>query len=290
MVGCAGVQNYVAQRKDSRAEKSNFSPSLCKCYLLSSQFYRLYLLSTGSCFHLVGNLRFDSLKRMNSIIVIPTFNERDNIRPLVEEIFKVSPDIHILIVDDNSPDGTGKIADALSKEYARIRVLHRGKKEGLGRAYIAGLKEALKMNPDYLIQMDADFSHQPAYIPLLLQEIKDCDIVSGSRFLSGRRPSNVSRLSVLANYYVKWLTRLKVSDTLGGFKCFRRNVIEKIGLGRFISHGFIFQAEFLYRAQKKGFSIHEIPILFTPRKSGLSKKSKNVIMEAFFKTILLRIH
>lgn len=147
----------------------------------------------------------------------------------------------------------------------------------------------MKMEPDYIIQMDADFSHQPAYIPLFLQEIKHYDVVNGSRFLNHRKPSNVSRLSVLANYYVKWMTGLKVSDTLGGFKCFRRNVIEKICLGRLIAHGFIFQAEFLYLAQNKGFSIHEIPILFAPRKSGLSKKSRGVIIEAFFKTILLGV-
>lgn len=227
---------------------------------------------------------------ISTIIVIPTYNEKDNIVLLVKETFRVAPTVHILIVDDNSPDGTGKIADQLSKEYDHVSVFHRKKKDGLGKAYIAGFKEALKMNPDYIIQIDADFSHQPAYIPTFLQEIKKCDIVSGSRFLNVSRPGNVSRLSVLANYYVKRLTGIKVSDTLGGFKCFRRKVIEQIGLDRFISRGFIFQAEFLYQAQKKGFSMHEIPILFAPRKSGLSKKSKGVIMEAFFKTLLFGIH
>jgi len=227
---------------------------------------------------------------MNAIIVIPTYNEKDNIRPLVEEIFKVAPDLKVLIVDDNSPDGTGKIADELNKRYSQVNVLHREKKEGLGRAYIAGFKEALKMNPDYILQMDADFSHHPKYIPVFLKEIANCDIVLGSRFLNGkgRRPPNVSAFSLWANCYVKLILGLKVTDSLGGFKCFRRRVIEEMGLDKFISQGFIFQAEFLYRALKKGFSIREIPIIFYFRKSGISKKTKEIILEAVFKTLLFR--
>ena len=227
---------------------------------------------------------------MNTIIVIPTYNEKDNIQPLVEEIFGILPGIKILIVDDNSPDGTGEIADELSKRYSQVRVLHRAKKEGLGKAYIAGFKEALNMNPDYIIQMDADLSHNPKYIPLLLKEIANCDLVSGSRFLNSnrRRPINVSILSLWANRYVKWLLGLRITDTLGGFKCFRRKVIEEIELDKFISKGFIFQAEFLYRVLRKSFSVREIPIVFYSRKSGLSKKSKNIVLEAFFKTLLLK--
>lgn len=228
---------------------------------------------------------------MNTIIVIPTYNEKDNIQPLVEEIFDILPEIKILIVDDSSPDGTGKIADELSKRYKQVKVLHRKKKEGLGQAYIAGFKEALKMEPDYIIQMDGDFSHNPKYIPLLLKEITNCDLVSGSRFLNSNRlrPINVSILSLWANRYVKWLLGLKITDSLGGFKCFRRKVVEEIGLDNFISSGFIFQTEFLYRALRKGFKIKEIPIIFYARKSGKSKKSKMILLEAFFKVILLKL-
>jgi len=227
---------------------------------------------------------------MNAIIVIPTYNEKDNIRPLVEEIFKVVPDIKILIVDDNSPDGTGKIADELSKRYGQVKVLHREKNEGLGRAYIAGFKEALKMNPDYILQMDADFSHHPKYIPLFLKENANCDIVLGSRFLNVKgHPLSISALSLWANRYVKLILGLKVTDSLGGFKCFRRRVIEDIDLDKFMSRGFIFQAELSYRAFKNNCLFREIPIMFYSRKSGFSKKSKRIILEAFFKTLLFRL-
>ena len=227
---------------------------------------------------------------MKTVIVIPTYNEKDNIVPLAEEIFKVAPDINILFVDDNSPDGTGRILDNLSQKYTQLKVLHREKKEGLGRAYIAGFKEALKMNADYILQMDADFSHNPEYIPLFLKEIADSDIVLGSRFLNKEeRPVNVASFSVWANRYVKFTLGLKTTDPLGGFKCFRREVVEKIELDRFISKGFIFQVEFLYRALEKEFLIREFPIIFYSRNSGLSKKTIGVIAEAFFKTIFFLI-
>jgi dolichol-phosphate mannosyltransferase len=226
---------------------------------------------------------------MNAIIVIPTYNEKDNIQPLVKEIFKAAPDIRILIIDDNSPDGTGRVADELSKEYKQIKVLHREKKEGLGRAYLAGFKEALKMNPDYILQMDADFSHDPKYIPLFLKEIASFDIVLGSRFLNTKRPPRVSSFSCWASSYVRWITGMKFTDCLGGFKGYRRNVLRALELDKFISTGFIFQAEFLYRAFKKRFSIREIPIVFYPRKSGLSKRSKRIILEALFKILLFRL-
>lgn len=228
---------------------------------------------------------------MNTIIVIPTYNEKDNIQPLLEEIFGILPEIKILIVDDNSPDRTGEIADEISRKYGQVKVLHRARKEGLAKAYIAGFKEALKMNLDYIIQMDADLSHNPKYIPLLLKEIVNYDLVSGSRFLNSnrRRPINVSILSLWANRYVKWLLGLRITDTLGGFKCFRRRVIEEIELDKFISKGFIFQAEFIYRTLRRGFTINEIPIIFYSRHSGKSKKSKMILLEASFKIILLRL-
>ena len=226
---------------------------------------------------------------MDALVIIPTYNEKDNLQLLVEEIFKFVPDIKILVVDDNSPDGTGKVADELSKKYPQIKVLHREKKDGLGKAYIAGFKEALKMNPDYILQMDADFSHRPKYIPQFLKEIANCDILLGSRFLNVKgHPLSVSTLSLWANRYVKLILGLKVTDSLGGFKCFRRKIIGEIDLNKFISRGFIFQTEFLYRSLKKGFSFHEIPIVFYPRRNGISKKSKAIIWEAFFKVLLFR--
>lgn len=226
---------------------------------------------------------------MNSIIVIPTYNEKDNIQPLVEEILKIVPEIKILIVDDNSPDGTGRVADELAKTYSRVKVLHREKKEGLGRAYIAGFKEALKTDAEYILQMDADFSHHPKYIPLFLKEIGNCDLVLGSRFLEGnKRPLNVHTLSIYASRYARWILGLKITDWLGGFKCFRRRVLEEIRLEEFISKGFIFQTEFIYCAFKKGFHIKEIPIIFNQRKSGKTKKSKKIILEAIFKVLMLR--
>jgi len=227
---------------------------------------------------------------MDSVIVIPTYNEKNNIRPLVEDIFRVAPTVKILIVDDNSPDGTGKVADELANQYTQVAILHRERKEGLGKAYIAGFKEALKINPDYIIQMDADFSHSPKYIPQLLREIKSYDLVLGSRFINGeRRPPHVSIMSVWANKYARWILGLKISDCLGGFKCCRKEVLKSIGLDKFTSTGFVFQTEFIYKAYKKGFTIKEIPINFYKRKSGRTKKSIKIILEAFFKILLLRL-
>ncbi len=227
---------------------------------------------------------------MNLVIVIPTYNEKDNIRPLAEDILKIVPQTRILLVDDNSPDGTGEAADALAKQNPQVSVLHRENKEGLGKAYIAGFKEALKMNPDYIIQMDADFSHNPKYIPQFLREIKNYDLVLGSRFMNGeKRPAHVSIMSMWANRYARWILGLKISDCLGGFKCCRKEALKSIELDKFTSTGFVFQTEFIYKAYKRGFTIKEIPINFYKRKSGRTKKSIKIILEAFFKIMLLRL-
>jgi dolichol-phosphate mannosyltransferase len=227
---------------------------------------------------------------MNLVIVIPTYNEKDNIQPLVKQIFEIVPEAKILIVDDNSPDGTGRVADELADKYSQLCVLHRVKKEGLGKAYIAGFKEALKMNADYIIQMDADFSHDPRYIPELLEKIQTCDLVIGSRFMDkSKRPANISNLSILANQYSRLVLGLRISDPLGGFKCFKQILLEEIDLDKFISDGFIFQAEFIYRAFKKGSAIKETAIRFNKRKTGKTKKSIKIILEAFFKVIMLRL-
>lgn len=227
---------------------------------------------------------------MNTVLVIPTYNEKDNIQALVEEILNILPEIKILIVDDDSPDGTGKIAERLHQQYEQVRVLHRARKEGLGKAYIAGFIEALKMNPDYILQMDADFSHSPEIIQLFLQEIPQYDLVLGSRFLDKRKqPPNVSLLSICSGWFAKHILGLQVSDCLGGFKCFRKTLLERVRLEKFISKGFVFQAEFVFRAIQQGARIKEIPIVFYPRKSGKTKKSYKILIEAFFKILIMRI-
>lgn len=225
---------------------------------------------------------------MTSIIVIPTYNERDNIYPLTKQIMNVGKDIRILFIDDNSPDGTGQIAEDLAKSYDQIHVIHRRKKLGLGTAYVAGFKYALEQGVDYVIQMDADLQHDPEYIPFLLEKIRDFDLVVASRYLI-RTPGHLSLrvlASILANRYVQLLTGLHVSDCLSGFKCFRKELLEDIDLDKFISKGFIFQADFLYRAYKKGYKIEEIPIRLCPRRSGRSKLSMRIVLEMVLKVPL----
>ncbi|MFA6217653.1 MAG: polyprenol monophosphomannose synthase [Candidatus Omnitrophota bacterium] len=226
---------------------------------------------------------------MKTVIVIPTYNEKDNISPLSERIFSLLPQAHILFVDDNSPDATGAVADKLAGNNPRIKVLHRQRKSGLGKAYIAGFQEALRLNADYIIQMDADFSHDPRYLPEFISEIAQADIVIGTRYhRSKRNPSHITFLSYCANAYTRFVLNLPLSDSLGGFKCFKRKLLEEIRLDTFISSGFVFQAEFMYRAYKAGFKIKEIPIDFYQRRSGETKKTANIIAEAFFKVPLIR--
>ncbi|MCM8782834.1 MAG: polyprenol monophosphomannose synthase [Candidatus Omnitrophica bacterium] len=225
---------------------------------------------------------------MKLTIVIPTYNERENLKPLIEEILKVIPLANIFIVDDNSPDGTGKIAEKLTKLYSQIKILHRPKKEGIGKAYIFAFKEILKTNTEYILQMDADFSHPPKYIPQMIKELENYDIVLCSRYLN-KKNIKLSIFSFLANQFVRLILGPKISDPLGGFKCFKRKVIESIEIDRFISYGFIFQAEFIYKAIKKNFKTKELPFLFSPRRAGKSKKTTKTILEAFIKIWLLKL-
>lgn len=226
------------------------------------------------------------------MVVIPTYNERDNIAPLVERIQSIGNGIHILFVDDNSPDGTGQLANELSQRCNGISVIHRQKKLGLGTAYVEGFKFALERGYDYVIQMDADFSHDPKYIPTFMEKIKEYDLVLGSRYCNGISVVNWSLfrliLSFLACKYVKVITGLPFYDCLSGFKCFRKEVLEDINLDKVISDGYVFQMEMLYRAYKKGYRISEIPIIFVDRGFGRSKMSRRVIFEAFYKVPLLR--
>ena len=228
-----------------------------------------------------------------ALVIIPTYNEKENIREIIPEILKKDPSINVLIVDDNSPDGTGKIADELANENSRIKVLHREKKAGLGTAYKTGFKYALENGYDHIFEMDADFSHDPKYIPHFLEAVEEVDLVLGSRYISGVNVINwpMSRLllSYYANVYTRWVTGLPVKDATGGFKCFRREVLEKIDLDKVQSEGYSFQIEMSFRAWKKGFKIKEIPIVFEDRRVGQSKMSKKIVREAIWRVWKLRI-
>lgn len=230
---------------------------------------------------------------MESLVVVPTYNERDNIERLVGTLLALPLDLHVLIVDDNSPDGTGKIADGLAETDARVHVLHRPDKLGLGGAYIKGFTWALaETDARYIFEMDADFSHDPAAIPRFIEEIADADLVIGSRYIEGVTVVNwpLSRLilSVSANIYTRIVTGLPVHDATGGFKCFRREVLSALPLDRIRSDGYSFQIEMNYHAWKRGFRIAEIPIVFTDRVVGTSKMSRRIVWEAAFMVWKLR--
>lgn len=223
---------------------------------------------------------------MKITVVIPTYNERENIEKLCESILSQDARLYVLIVDDNSPDGTGEIADRLAAASDRIKVLHRAGKQGLGSAYREGFRIALENGSNYIIEMDADFSHDPAMLPLFIEKMSQYDLVIGSRYLNGVSVVNwpIRRLilSYCASVYTRIITGLKLSDCTGGFKCFNRHVLEAIDIGSIKSDGYSFQIEMNYRCNEKGFSIGEIPIIFVDRHAGSSKMSKQIVREAVF--------
>ncbi|MBD3218535.1 MAG: glycosyltransferase [candidate division Zixibacteria bacterium] len=225
-------------------------------------------------------------------VIIPTYNERENVEEIIKAVLRQDERLHVLVVDDNSPDGTGEIADKMAEENPRIDVLHREEKEGLGQAYIAGFRHALNSDFDYIFEMDADFSHDPKYLPYFLEAIEEADLVLGSRYISGVNVINwpMSRLllSYYANVYTRIVTGLPLRDATGGFKCFRREVLEAIDLDEVRSNGYSFQIEMSFRAHKKGFKIKEIPIIFTDRVQGKSKMSKKIVREAIWMVWRLR--
>ena len=199
----------------------------------------------------------------------------------------------MLVVDDNSPDGTGAIADTLATESPRVHVLHREAKQGLGKAYLAGFTWALARSYDLLIEMDADFSHDPKFLPELIRAAGEADLVIGSRYKTGVNVINwpMSRLllSIGANQYARWITGLPLTDSTGGFKCFRRSVLEAIDFSRVRSNGYAFQIEMSYRAWRKGFRLVEVPIVFTDRIEGQSKMNKRIVREAIWMVWWLRL-
>ncbi len=227
-----------------------------------------------------------------SIVVIPTYNEIDNIANLVEAIHNSVPETDILIVDDNSPDGTSDAVREMMKTDAKLKLLFREKKQGLGTAYCAGFKYCLEQNYDYILQMDADFSHDPNELPRFLEEIENYDLVIGSRYINGVNVINwpLSRLmlSYGANVYSRRVTGMPLRDGTGGFKCFRASMLRLINLNEIKTNGYGFQIEMNYRMWKLGARIKEISIIFVDRRSGTSKMSKNIIWEAMWLVWKLR--
>jgi dolichol-phosphate mannosyltransferase len=229
-----------------------------------------------------------------ALVVIPTYNEIGNITSIVSQVLGQDPRLEVLVVDDNSPDGTGQCADALAAQEPRAHVLHREGKLGLGTAYLAGFRWALDRGYDYVFEMDADFSHDPAHLKQFLKAIEGADLVLGSRYLDGRVtvvnwPIARLLLSYCANVYARWITGLRIWDLTGGFKCFRRRVLEAIELPQVRSNGYAFQIEMSVRAWRKGFQLKEIPIVFVDRTEGQSKMNQAIVREAVWMVPRLRL-
>jgi len=231
---------------------------------------------------------------MRCLVVIPTYNERDNLSGITDSIVAHAPDVHILVVDDNSPDGTGQLADELNQAHPeKVFVLHRTRKEGLGPAYVQGFKYALDHDYELVVQMDADFSHDPKYLPAFFEAIKTNDLVIGSRYVEGISVVNwdLKRLilSKAASFYVRLITRMPIADCTAGFKCWRREALIAVELERLMSNGYVFLAEMSYRAFRKGLRIKEVPIVFVERRLGHSKMSGNIMIEGILSVLRMRL-
>ena len=229
-----------------------------------------------------------------ALVIIPTYNEAENIGQLIPQVLGQDPRIEVLVVDDNSPDGTGRIVDELVGADRRVHAIHRDGKQGLGTAYLTGFRWALEREYEYIFEMDADFSHDPKHLSEFLAAVERADLVLGARYLSGRVtvvnwPMTRLLLSYFANIYAKVITGLRLSDSTGGFKCFRRRVLEAIDLEAVHSNGYAFQIEMSFRATRKGFRIVEIPIVFVDRTEGQSKMSGAIVREAVWMVWRLRL-
>ncbi|HKX24791.1 MAG TPA: polyprenol monophosphomannose synthase [Actinomycetota bacterium] len=228
-----------------------------------------------------------------ALVIVPTYNESRNLPQIVPAVLAQDVRLEVLVVDDSSPDGTGALADDMAARNPRIHVLHRGEKEGLGRAYLAGFRWALDRGYEYVLEMDADFSHDPKFLPKFLAAVEHADLVIGSRYKTGVNVINwpMARLllSYFANVYARVVTGLPLTDATGGFKCFRRRVLEAVDLDRVRSNGYAFQIEMSFRAWKKGMRIVEIPIVFVDRVEGQSKMNKRIVREAVWMVWWLRL-
>ena len=234
-----------------------------------------------------------ALQAERALVIVPTYNERENIARMIDAILSQDPRLEILVVDDGSPDGTAGIVQQIIAGNPRVHILQRPGKMGLGTAYIAGFKWALERRYDYMFEMDADFSHDPAHLPDFLRRIQSADLVIGSRYVDGRItivnwPISRLLLSYFANVYARFVTEMPIWDTTAGFKCFRRRVLEAIDFSKVVSNGYAFQIEMHFRVWKKGFAIAEMPIVFTDRTEGQSKMSKKIMREAFWMVPRLR--
>lgn len=230
---------------------------------------------------------------MKALVIVPTYNERENLPRLVPAILDQGESFHVLVVDDNSPDGTGKIADDLAAADARVHVLHRDGKRGLGTAYVAGFKWALDCGFDYVFEMDADFSHDPRYLPALLEATETrYDLTLGSRYVAGGGTTDWGIVRKLisrgGNIYAGLILGLPVVDATGGFRCYRRQVLETLNLDSIRSNGYSFQIEMVYRTMQAGFRIGETPIMFPDRRVGRSKMSRRIVLEALLAVWRLR--
>jgi dolichol-phosphate mannosyltransferase len=230
-------------------------------------------------------------------VIVPTYNERENVVPLVKavraELDELAPDHTVLIVDDSSPDGTGELAEGLAREDAHVEVLHRPSKRGLGPAYIAAFRQALEAGADLVIEMDADFSHDPAHLGAMLEAAGRADLVLGSRYVDGGGVRNWGRGRRMVSrggcLYARTILGVDINDLTGGFKCFRREVLQAIDLDSVRSQGYAFQVELTYRALQMGFRVEEVPIVFTERRVGASKMTKRIVLEAAWMVPQLRL-
>jgi len=236
----------------------------------------------GACCWLQGKAHRRGL--VKCIAVIPTYNESSNIARLVGEIFQLIPGIHVLVVDDSSPDGTAEIIKTLQKEQPTLHLLQRSGPRSFGKSYIDGMRQALQMGAEYIVQMDADYSHNPRYLLRFLELIEHCDLLIGSRYLKGvsvvNWPIRRLMLSLGANMYTRWITRMPVADATSGYRCWRRKVLSAVDLDGINANGYAFQIEMLYQAFRLGFRIQETTIIFIDRTSGCSKISRKMVWEA----------
>lgn len=234
----------------------------------------------------------DRIDDRRAVVLLPTYNEIDNLPRILPAILEAA-NVDVLVIDDNSPDGTGELADAFADARERVHVLHRKSKEGLGAAYVAGFRAALARDYGLIMQMDADFSHPPTHIARILELAQEYDVVLGSRWVPGGGTKNWPKrrqlISRLGSTYARWLLQAPVQDMTGGFKCFRREVLEAIDLSAIRSTGYAFQIEMTYRALQKGFSVVETPILFVERAMGHSKMSRKIVTEAIWGVPKMRL-
>lgn len=229
---------------------------------------------------------------MKALIIIPTYNERENITNIVEEVLRFAPQSDILIIDDNSPDGTGNVANGLQERYPHVFALHRPGKLGLGTAYVMGFKYALEHGYDLAFEMDADFSHDPRYLPDFFEKIKEADLVIGSRYVPGGDTPNWSLLrrfiSGGGNIFARVMLRLPIKDATAGYRCYRREVLAALDLDSITSQGYAFQVEMAYQTLQRGFRVREIPIIFVDRRVGQSKMSRKIFLEGFLYVLRAR--